>query len=73
MQPEQGGPYYVDVRSNVADQYVAAGIPPEQIEVNLTGTYESAGRNEGFSFRRAGATGEQSYCFGVAVQIPNKY
>lgn len=69
LHPTQDGPYYVDVRSNLADQYMTMGVLPENIELYLTGTYDSAGKNRGFSHRRSRHENSPLYRFGMAVQI----
>lgn len=69
VQPEKDGPYYLDTRSYVANQFIAAGVDPENIEMNLTGTYASARENKGYSFRYAKQTNNPLYSFGVGVQL----
>jgi copper oxidase (laccase) domain-containing protein len=63
--------YHLDVRSYVADQFIMAGVPADNIEVATAGTYESAEVNRGFSHRRATILGIPSFRFGIAVQLEN--
>lgn len=69
VHPNQDGPYYLDVRSNVADQFISAGVPSENIEVYLNGTYQSSREGYGFSYRRSCQENIPSYCFGIAVEL----
>lgn len=63
------GLYYLDVRSFVADQFMAAGVPPENIEVNLAGLHEFHTDEVVVSHRKATELREPLTCLGIAVEI----
>lgn len=63
------GLYYLDVRSYVADQYIEAGVPAKNIELNLRGTYEPSIENTVFSYRRSKVDSLPMSCLGIAVEL----
>lgn len=69
VRPVADGPYYLDAASYVVHQFITAGVLPQNIEMYAVGTFESAGRGEGFSNRRSTQNGSPRALFGVAVQI----
>ncbi len=63
--------YYPDNAGKVAADFLAAGIPPDHIEVYRVGTYEGAEQGFGGSYRHMTVSGEPGSAFLFGVKVDN--
>lgn len=60
---------YLDLRSFVADQFMAAGVLPENIELTLQGLYDFHRDDVVVSYRKSTELQLPMTCLGIAVEI----